>query len=92
MNELVEFSFFPGKVVALKGISENGSIFVPVEVFEPKKMQLSSIFRQPGIGRLHIWCAAGPFTSDDSFSYEQLCDLLDLAKQHQPHVLILVGF
>lgn len=91
LSKLPEFSLFPGKVVALKGTNEDGSTFTPTELFEPAKMQISPVIRQPGIDRLHVWCAAGPFTSADTLSYEQLFDLLELAKKERPHVLVLMG-
>lgn len=35
--------------------------------------------------------ASGPFTQSDSMTYQPLEDLVLYVKEHQPHVLILIG-
>ncbi|VDK48546.1 unnamed protein product [Anisakis simplex] len=91
LSHLHQFSLFSGKIVAMKGTNKDGSLFVPSEIFEPAKMQLSSIVNKSVVDQLSIWCACGPFTSNDTLSYEQLYDLLSLVKQQKPNILILMG-
>ena len=40
---------------------------------------------------MHIMVACGPFTTDNSLSYQGLKDLLDVVKRDKPHGLILMG-
>ncbi|VDN24861.1 unnamed protein product [Gongylonema pulchrum] len=63
-----------------------GSTFVPEEIFEPKQLHMASLKIQADIGLLSVWCACGPFTSQKTFSFEQLCDLLELAKKELPNI------
>lgn len=40
---------------------------------------------------LQIVVAAGPFTSTDNISFEPLDKLVQYAKEHKPHVILLIG-
>ncbi|VDD92327.1 unnamed protein product [Enterobius vermicularis] len=91
LSKLSSYSLFPGKVVAMKGTNKLGCSFTPTEIFEPPLMSRATLNSQRGIDNLSLWCAAGPFTSADSLSYEQLYDLLELANKQSPDVLILMG-
>ncbi|VDN57165.1 unnamed protein product [Dracunculus medinensis] len=90
LEKLSDFSLFPGKIVAFRGFNENGSCFTPTLLYEPKLPKMAKITRVQQ-SKFEIWCAAGPFTSPHTFSFEQLYDLLELAKTELPDVLILVN-
>uniref|UniRef100_A0A0K0DH58 Tudor domain-containing protein n=1 Tax=Angiostrongylus cantonensis TaxID=6313 RepID=A0A0K0DH58_ANGCA len=80
-----------GTVVALLGSFENGDRFMANRQLFPNPLPLSAFERTANDENLCVWCACGPFTSNENCSYEQLCDLLDMVKQQQPHVLVLVN-
>ncbi|VDM59088.1 unnamed protein product [Angiostrongylus costaricensis] len=77
------------EVVALLGSFENGDRFMATRQFFPNALPLSTFERTANEENLRLWCACGPFTSNENCSYEQLCDLLDMVKQQQPNVLVL---
>ncbi|KAJ1360952.1 hypothetical protein KIN20_020085 [Parelaphostrongylus tenuis] len=91
LTRLPEVTIFPGQMVALLGSFENGNRFMATHQFFPIPLPLSTLGRPVNDENLRLWCACGPFTSNDNCSYEQLCDLLEMVKQQQPHVLILMG-
>ncbi|ETN83590.1 DNA polymerase epsilon subunit B [Necator americanus] len=91
LSHLPEVSVFPGQLVAYLGSFENGDRFVATRQFFPKSLPLSPLGRPPTDENLRVWCASGPFTTAENCSYEPLCDLLEMVKLEQPHVLILMG-
>ncbi|KJH50289.1 DNA polymerase epsilon subunit B [Dictyocaulus viviparus] len=91
LTRLPEITIFPGQMVALFGSFENGDRFVASLQLFPSPLPLSPLGRSANDGNLRLWCACGPFTSTENCSYEPLCDLLDMVKQQQPHVLVLMG-
>ncbi|CAJ0597970.1 unnamed protein product [Cylicocyclus nassatus] len=90
-TRLNEVSVFPGQLVAYYGSFEGGERFVAVKQFQPSPLKLSPLRRPPNDDNLRIWCACGPFTTVENCSYEPLCDLLEMVKEEQPHLLILMG-
>uniref|UniRef100_A0A158R5I2 DNA polymerase alpha subunit B n=1 Tax=Syphacia muris TaxID=451379 RepID=A0A158R5I2_9BILA len=75
LSRLASYSLFPGKVFFMTSFFLNIMYVLLVLI----------------TGSLSIWCAVGPFTSSDTFSFEQLCDFLELAVKEVPDVIILMG-
>ncbi|XP_054716547.1 DNA polymerase alpha subunit B-like [Uloborus diversus] len=93
VSQLQSFSFFPGQIIAGKGINNLGKKFVMHNVFEgiypppcEKVPDLANCFDS-----LSIVVACGPYTTCDSLSYEPFQDLMKYIKIHQPHVALLIG-
>ncbi|KHJ86185.1 DNA polymerase epsilon subunit B [Oesophagostomum dentatum] len=91
LSHLPEVSVFPGQLVAYLGSFENGERFIVTKQFHPNPLPFSQLGKPLSDENLRIWCASGPYTTMENCSYEPLCDLLDLVKEEQPHVLVLMG-
>lgn len=102
LKEVSSFSLFPGQIVLVEGINASGRQMIVKRIIEgaskqpimsPPK-QLLEYHHSPFYQShqpVHIMIATGPFTTSDNLSYRPLNDLLSMALQKRPDVLILVG-
>jgi len=92
---LKQFSFFPGQVVALQGTNPSGKKFIATKVMtkvgEPGRIIVSNPKDMNKDSMVTVCCAAGPFTTSDSLSYEPLLDLIKVVKEKKPSLTILIG-
>lgn len=99
LNQLSEYSFFPGQIVALKGTNPTGSSFVVSEVIAPPRMpfgmvssdQQQALEGKRGESPIRLIVAAGPFTTQDNLDFQPLQDLVKAIKDTRPSSVILVG-
>ncbi|CAM9941661.1 unnamed protein product, partial [Choristocarpus tenellus] len=102
VKELTSFAFFPGQVVAVRGVNSSGSRMMvrgiiegvphPLPASTPSQLEQLQHGAEEGGGQpLSLLVAAGPFSTTDSLAYEPLNDLLGVVKAKQPDVVILVG-
>ncbi|KAJ5946810.1 hypothetical protein N7454_003649 [Penicillium verhagenii] len=95
-------SFFPGQIVALRGINPSGDYFtvkeiLPIPLLPPAAspaVTLDNINqRLEGSGNLplNIMVAAGPYTADDNLDYEPLHELCRKAAESYADSLVLLG-
>lgn len=96
--KIPSFSFFPGQIVALRGVCPSGHTFHVREVYTSAKpplvtVPLSRASRQEAgqTKPLSMMTAAGPFSTLDDLEYEPLEDLLANVVEAKPDVLILMG-
>ncbi|XP_013192092.2 DNA polymerase alpha subunit B isoform X3 [Amyelois transitella] len=92
LDELKQYSLFPGQVVLMRGINPRGDKFIAREVLcdgstPPPDPQLWDTLE----GKLSMVIAAGPYTTSDNLLYEPLKDLVLYIAEHKPHVVILTG-
>ncbi|XP_076314734.1 DNA polymerase alpha subunit B isoform X2 [Tachypleus tridentatus] len=93
VNNLKEYSFFPGQILAARGINNQGMKLVLKHLYQnvllpfPECCDSQSEMSEP----LQLVVAAGPFTTSDTLSYEPLHDLIHYIKEHKPHACILIG-
>jgi hypothetical protein len=90
LSRLANFTFFPGQLVCLRGTHSNGDAFVAREVL-PESLPPRLAPPCDAAAGLSIIAAAGPFTLADDLSAQPLSDLLDVVRQRQPDVLVLMG-
>nr|CAB3264998.1 DNA polymerase alpha subunit B-like [Phallusia mammillata] len=91
LQQLQQYSLFPGQIVAVKGTNPTGSKFLASEIFTlPCKKGNVDIVQPSFSDPLHIMVAAGPFTTS-SLSYEPLMDFISAVQKNKPDVTILVG-
>ena len=86
-----EYSLFPGKVVAIKGINPTGEQFMASSFYEgvlPPVLQHQETIQTD---TLSVFVAVGPFTTSESDSYEPLTDFLNQVLQEQPNLVIMMG-
>ncbi|EGD96639.1 DNA polymerase alpha/primase associated subunit [Trichophyton tonsurans CBS 112818] len=102
IDKLQHINFFPGQIVALRGINASGEYFtvfdvltiplLPLPVSLPSEVEatnekLDSFGDQP----LNYMFAAGPYTTDDNLAFEALNTLCEKAAEECVDALILTG-
>lgn len=106
VDKLLSYSFFPGKIVALKGTNASGQFFSATEVLEippmnraatmPDEVDTVNNRLQAGDDEsetrpLTTFVASGPYTTEEDLDYSPFSALLDAAKEAQADTLILCG-
>jgi len=89
LTQVPEFALFPGQVVAVQGSNPRGSA-VQVEALYAGVPRAPPAPRGPDQGLRAVF-AAGPFTTDDSLSFEPLDDLLRAAGEACAQAVVLFG-
>ncbi|KAJ5177777.1 DNA polymerase alpha subunit B N-terminal [Penicillium coprophilum] len=95
-------NFFPGQIVALRGINPSGEYFtvkevLPVPLMPPavsSAATLDSINERlggDGSPPLNLMVAAGPYTADDNLDFEPLQELCQKAAESYADSLVLMG-
>ncbi|KAJ5690084.1 hypothetical protein N7462_004476 [Penicillium macrosclerotiorum] len=96
-------NFFPGQIVALRGINPSGDYFtvkeiLPVPLLPPaasSAVTLDNINERLENGGanspLNVMVAAGPYTADDNMEYEPLQELCQKAADSYADSLVLLG-
>lgn len=100
------FDFFPGKIVALKGINPSGEYFTVNEIISLPRLPLpatsatewdihnerTSASESVEDSRpLNILIGSGPYTTENDLSYDTLHEICDKAATTVADVLILTG-
>ncbi|KAA8912381.1 hypothetical protein TRICI_003498 [Trichomonascus ciferrii] len=99
MENVPDFSLFPGKVIAVKGSNPDGSVFIVKEVLEmpilnftaSSKSELRAVIERQDNKPLSIVVASGPYTTSDNLLFEPLADLVQHINQTNPDAVILHG-
>ncbi|KAG8737123.1 DNA-directed DNA polymerase alpha subunit pol12 [Ceratobasidium sp. 428] len=80
---------FPGMIVALKGRNGSGDSFVVSEIL--RLPPLPSISKSDADSSLKAVIACGPFTFDSDLDYKPFKGVVDVARNEQPDLLLLLG-
>ncbi|KAE9980946.1 hypothetical protein EG327_006398 [Venturia inaequalis] len=106
VDKLSSYSFFPGKIVALKGTNASGQFFSATEVLEIPSMnraatmpdEIDAVNNRLQAGDdesetrpFTTFIASGPYTTEEDLDYSPFNALLDAAKEAQADTLILCG-
>ncbi|CCX16686.1 DNA polymerase alpha subunit B N-terminal-domain-containing protein [Pyronema domesticum] len=99
LDSIRSFAFFPGQIIAVKGVNSGAGFFSVSEVLEPPKLPPASSSTEDlalhneklADGPLSIWLASGPFTTHDNLDFSALTDLTTSAAEKKPDVVILCG-
>lgn len=102
VDSVPSVNFFPGQIVALRGINPSGEYFtvkevLPVPLLPPaasSAVTLDNINeRLDGDANppLNIMVAAGPYTTDDNLDFEPLQELCQKAAESYADSLVLMG-
>ncbi|KZZ94589.1 DNA polymerase alpha/primase associated subunit [Ascosphaera apis ARSEF 7405] len=99
VDELPHAQFFPGQIVAVRGINPSGEYFTVKEVLEVPLLPpaastpevLAGINERVGDEPLNYMIAAGPYTADDNLNFEPLQALCEKAAEQSIDTLILLG-
>ncbi|KAJ5568385.1 hypothetical protein N7450_010871 [Penicillium hetheringtonii] len=96
-------NFFPGQIVALRGINPSGDYFtvkeiLPIPLLPPaasSAVTLDNINERLENGDanppLNVMVAAGPYTADDNLDFEPLQELCQKATESYADSLVLMG-
>jgi len=90
VQDVKEYSLFPGQVVAARGINTTGAKMQANQIFQvamPKSVERPS----DNIRKPVVWAASGPFTSSGDLEFEAMADLLDQCVSSKPDALVLMG-
>jgi DNA polymerase alpha subunit B len=104
LDKLASYQFFPGKIVALRGINASGEFFSPTELLSipyllPVASEITNIDAiNDRISDIHgetrpltVLIASGPYTTDDALDFSPFNSLLAAAQDIQADGLILCG-
>ncbi|KAL1986487.1 hypothetical protein VTN96DRAFT_6246 [Rasamsonia emersonii] len=101
VDSLPSVQFFPGQIVALRGINASGQYFsvkevLPVPLLPPAASSpatIDTINERLGSDQqpLNIFIASGPYTADDNLEFEPLNELCKKAADEYADALILMG-
>ncbi|GLA05959.1 DNA polymerase alpha subunit B [Aspergillus niger] len=95
-------NFFPGQIVALRGINASGNYFsvkevLPTPLLPPAASSVVNLetinqrLEDAGPAPLNILVAAGPYTADDNLDYEPLKEICRKAADSYADGLVLLG-
>ncbi|KAH9636662.1 hypothetical protein HF086_003480 [Spodoptera exigua] len=94
LDNVKQYSLFPGQTVVMKGVNTRGDKFVAHEVFcdaSPAVTDHKADLTNTLQGKMSMVIASGPYTTSDNMTYEPLKDLVTYISTHQPHVVIMTG-
>ncbi|KAI8425179.1 hypothetical protein MSG28_007004 [Choristoneura fumiferana] len=94
LDNLKQYSLFPGQVVVMRGFNPRGDKFIAQEVFCDGSLPLpdhSADKTNVLEGTMSMVIVAGPYTTSDNLLYEPLKDLVSYITTHKPHVVIMTG-
>ena len=99
VDSLPSVNFFPGQIVALKGINASGNYFTVNEVLSVPSLPppassadvLDSITERVGEDPLNVLVASGPYTADDNLDFEPLHEICQKATDSYADGVILMG-
>ncbi|EHA8586281.1 putative DNA polymerase alpha subunit B [Cocos nucifera] len=107
LQNLTQYSLFPGQVIGIEGHNPSGHCLIASKVVDslpnsldadlpPAKKLALDKENQPSSPSdksrvLSLVIAAGPFTTTDNLLFEPLAELLAYASRRQPQLLILMG-
>jgi len=87
-----EYSFFPGQIVAVEGMNTEGHTMVASKVYKTAPPPaVPDVERGDLTEAPTVWVATGPFTASGDLEFEALSDLLELAQESKPDLVVLVG-
>ncbi|PYI04588.1 DNA polymerase [Aspergillus sclerotiicarbonarius CBS 121057] len=95
-------NFFPGQIVALRGINASGNYFsvkevLPAPLLPPAASSVVNIesinerLEEAGPAPLNILIASGPYTADDNLDFEPLKEICRKAAESYADGVILLG-
>ncbi|XP_049877465.1 DNA polymerase alpha subunit B [Pectinophora gossypiella] len=94
LDNLKQYSLFPGQVVVVRGVNPRGDRLVAHEVLSdaarPTPDHTADMMNTLK-GTISMVVATGPYTTSDSLAYEPLKDLVTYIATYKPHVVILTG-
>ncbi|KAH7680879.1 DNA polymerase alpha subunit B protein [Dioscorea alata] len=107
LQNLAQFSLFPGQVVGVEGYNPSGHCLITSKVVDSlpyipegdlppaKKLAMDQDYVTSSPSgtskRLSLVAAAGPFTTTDNLLFEPLTELLSYASRKQSQLLLLMG-
>lgn len=99
LDAIRSFSFFPGQIVAVKGVNASGNYFAVSEILEIPTLpttatsasEMTAIASRLSAGPLTIMVASGPYTTEDNLHFEALDEICRRAVETSPDVVILTG-
>ncbi|KAJ2953252.1 hypothetical protein O0L34_g832 [Tuta absoluta] len=94
IDNVKQYSLFPGQVVVARGCNPRGDRFLAQEVHADAARPAPDHARDmihTLRGTMSLVVAAGPYTTSDNLAFEPLKDLVVYITQHRPHVVILTG-
>lgn len=99
LQKVSSFAFFPGQILAVKGVNSSGGYFQVHEILEPPKLppastsvtKLAAHAERLEAGPLNVFIASGPYTTNDNLDFEALEELCTKCVEKQPDAVILTG-
>lgn len=91
-NNLQTYDVYPGQICMVKGVNPRGNTMYLSDIKSELSLSMPNSSQIMVMeGPLHIFIAAGPYTSPDDLKYEAFKNIISYVKQHQPNLIILLG-
>ncbi|ODQ64213.1 DNA polymerase alpha, subunit B [Nadsonia fulvescens var. elongata DSM 6958] len=100
IDKIDDYVFFPGQIVAVKGINASGDYFTVTEILElpslaaaaTENADLKEVRARLSDTPLKIVACSGPYTTRDNLLFEPLSELITaINEKHKPDAVILMG-
>ncbi|EAW13154.1 DNA-directed DNA polymerase alpha subunit POL12 [Aspergillus clavatus NRRL 1] len=103
LDSIPSANFFPGQIVALRGINASGNYFTVKEVLSPpllppaasSPVDIESINQRldeaGSSSPLNVFIASGPYTADDNLGFEPLQEICQKAAESYADSFVLMG-
>ncbi|XP_052744171.1 DNA polymerase alpha subunit B isoform X2 [Bicyclus anynana] len=94
LDNVAQYSLFPGQVVVLKGVNPRGDKFIARRVVtdaaRPAPAPNADLMNTLK-GTISMVISAGPYTTSTNMAYEPLKDLISYVSAHKPQLLLMTG-
>ena len=96
LNDVMNYSLFPGQIVALQGKNSTGSKIYPSSIYSGSRLPFYTATKKDlkvDEGHFTLYVACGPYATNDTatLSYTPLENLMKVIQLEDPDVVIMLG-
>uniref|UniRef100_A0A0K2TG62 DNA polymerase alpha subunit B n=1 Tax=Lepeophtheirus salmonis TaxID=72036 RepID=A0A0K2TG62_LEPSM len=91
INQLKEYSLFPGQIIGIKGTNPNGSKLVLDNIISDGAPEANKKGLKKNRRELSLLISSGPYTTKDDLNFAPLKELFKQIRSSKPEVVIFCG-
>jgi len=91
LNEINQYSLFPGQIIGSHGFNPTGKLFIAKKFYELAPLPFYQPIKAPKFRPFNVLVASGPWTSSDNLEFSFMQTLLQEVQSDEPNLLILIG-